>query len=206
MNNIPGEWKVAMETEISFGALISRRRKALGLLQKELALQVGCSVAGLQKIERDERRPSRAMAERLAEALDVHADERAMFVLVARGERLIERLLPVAEPIQPIADLRPARGRVALPLSPTTLFGREMELTAIGRLLHDPQCRLVTLTGPGGIGKTQLAIEAATQQQGTFADGGAFVSLAPVVGREQMFSTIAEARGLVLYSASDRRD
>ena len=92
-----------METETSFGALISRRRKALGLLQKELALQVGCSVAGLQKIERDERRPSRAMAERLAEALDVHADERAMFVLVARGERLIERLPPVAEPSVPMA-------------------------------------------------------------------------------------------------------
>jgi transcriptional regulator with XRE-family HTH domain len=107
-------------------------------LQKELALQVGCSAAGLQKIERDERRPSRAMAERLAEALDVPADERAMFVLVARGERLIERLLPVAEPIRPIVDLQPARGRVPLPLSPTTLFGREMELTAIGRLLHDP--------------------------------------------------------------------
>jgi predicted ATPase/transcriptional regulator with XRE-family HTH domain len=195
-----------METETSFGALISRRRKALGLLQKELALQVGCSVAGLQKIERDERRPSRAMAERLAEALDVHADERAMFVLVARGERLIERLLPVAEPIVPIVDLRPARGRVPLPLSPTRLFGREMELTAIGRLLHDPQCRLVTLIGSGGIGKTQLAIQLVTQQQGTFADGGAFVSLAPVVGREQMVSTIADTLGLVLYSATDRGD
>ena len=93
-----------METETSFGALISRRRKALGLLQKELALQVGCSVTAVQKIERDERRPSRAMAERLAEALDVPADERATFVLVARGERLVERLLPVSEPILPIAD------------------------------------------------------------------------------------------------------
>jgi transcriptional regulator with XRE-family HTH domain len=59
-----------MESETSFGALISRRRKALGLLQKELALQVGCSVAGLQKIERDERRPSRAMAERLRANLE----------------------------------------------------------------------------------------------------------------------------------------
>jgi predicted ATPase/DNA-binding XRE family transcriptional regulator len=195
-----------METETSFGALISRRRKALGLLQKELALQVGCSVTAVQKIERDERRPSRAMAERLAEALDVRADERATFVLVARGERLIERLLPVSESILPVADLRPARGRVALPLSPTTLFGRDMELAAINRLLHDPQCRLVTLIGPGGIGKTHLAIEAVTREQARFADGGAFVSLAPVVGREQMVSTIADALGLVLYSATDRAD
>jgi len=195
-----------METETSFGALISRRRKALGLLQKELALQVGCSVTAVQKIERDERRPSRAMAERLAEALDVRADERATFVLVARGERLIERLLPVSEPIMPIADLRPARGRVALPLSPTTLFGRDVELAAISRLLHDPQCRLVTLIGPGGIGKTHLAIEAVTQQHVRFTDGAAFVSLAPVIGREQMVSTIADALGLVLYSATDRAD
>ncbi|HET7159981.1 MAG TPA: helix-turn-helix transcriptional regulator [Burkholderiales bacterium] len=138
MNKGRGGCEVTMETETSFGALISRRRKALGLLQKELALQVGCSVAGLQKIERDERRPSRVMAERLAESLDVHADERTMFVLVARGERLIERLLPVTEPIVPIVELRPAHGRVPLPLSSTTLFGHEMELTAIGRLLHDP--------------------------------------------------------------------
>jgi len=193
-----------METETSFGASISRRRKALGLLQKELALQVGCSVTAVQKIERDERRPSRAMAERLAEALDVRADERATFVLVARGERLIERLLPVSELVVPIADLRPARGRMALPVLSTTLFGRDMELAAISRLLHDPQCRLVTLIGPGGIGKTHLAIEVVTQQNARFADGGAFVSLAPVVGREQMVSTIADALGLVLYSATDR--
>jgi predicted ATPase len=64
----------------------------------------------------------------------------------------------------------------------------------------------VTLIGSGGIGKTQLAIELVTQQQGTFADGGAFVSLAPVVGREQMVSTLADALGLVLYSATDRAD
>ncbi|HET7159982.1 MAG TPA: NB-ARC domain-containing protein, partial [Burkholderiales bacterium] len=62
------------------------------------------------------------------------------------------------------------------------------------------------MTGPGGIGKTQLAIELVTQQQGTFADGGAFVSLVPVVGREQMVSTIADALGLVLYIATDRAD
>src|SRR6266545_2897968 len=195
-----------METETSFGALISRRRKALGLLQKELALQVGCSVTALQKIERDERRPSRSMAERLAEALDVLADERATFVQVARGERLVERLAPGPQSIMPTPDLRPARGRVALPLSPTALFGRDMELTEIGRLLHDPHCRLVTLIGPGGIGKTHLAIEAVTQQQALFADGAAFVSLAPVVGREQTVSAIADALGLVLYSASDRAD
>ena len=102
-----------METESSFGAWIRRRRNALGLLQKELALQVGCSVTALQKIERDERRPSRSMAERLAEALDVPADERAMFVQVARGERLVERLScrSAAGPAHSQNGVQPARGR-----------------------------------------------------------------------------------------------
>src|SRR4051795_11994690 len=137
-----------MEAETSFGAVISRRRKALGLLQKELALQAGCSVAALQKIERDERRPSRSMAERLGEALGVAADERATFMQVARGERLVERLSVPPASIASAADPRSARARRALPVSPTALFGRSMELAEIDRLLGDPHCRLVTLIGP----------------------------------------------------------
>ena len=195
-----------METESSFGAWIRRRRNALGLLQKELALQVGCSVPALQKIERDERRPSRSMAERLAEALHVPADERAMFVQAARGERLVERLSAGPQTIAPNAEPRSARARMALPVPPTPLFGRDQELTEISHLLHDPHCRLLTLIGPGGIGKTHLAIEAATRQQALFADGAVFVPLAPVVGREQTITTIADALGFVLYTAGDRAE
>src|SRR5512138_3469348 len=102
-----------MDSETSFGAWIRRRRNALGLLQKELALQVGCSVAALQKIEHDERRPSRAIAERLAEALLVPTDERLTFVQVARGERLVERLSTDSQ--RPAPERRPARIRAALP-------------------------------------------------------------------------------------------
>src|SRR5262245_18172484 len=118
-----------METESSFGAWIRRRRNALGLLQKELAQTVGCSVPALQKIERDERRPSRSMAERLAEALDVGADERALFVQAARGERLVERLSAGPQTIAPTAEPRSVSARVALPMPLTALFGREQELT-----------------------------------------------------------------------------
>src|SRR5262245_54888192 len=195
-----------METETSFGAWIRRRRNALGLLQKELALQVGCSVPALQKIERDERRPSRSMAERLAEALDVPVDERTTFVQAARGERLVERLSARSQPVAAPAERRSPRTRLALPIPPTTLFGREQELTQISQLLQHPQCRLLTLIGPGGIGKTHLAIEAATQQQALFADGATFVPLAPLVGREQAITTIADSLGLVLYTASDRAE
>jgi predicted ATPase/DNA-binding XRE family transcriptional regulator len=195
-----------METESSFGIWVRRRRNALGLLQKELALQVGCSVPALQKIERDERRPSRSMAERLAEALNVPADERATFVQAARGERLVERLSATPQAVVPSAQPRSARARVALPRPNTALFGREQELTQISQLLRDPQCRLLTLIGPGGIGKTHLAIAAAREQQALFADGAVFIPLAPVVGREQTITTIADSLGLVLYTAGDRAE
>jgi predicted ATPase/transcriptional regulator with XRE-family HTH domain len=195
-----------METETSFGAWIRRQRTARGLLQKELALQVGCSVTALQKIERDERRPSRAMAERLAEALDVPADERAMFVQAARGERLVERLNVSPQSAMPTLQRRSVQVRAPLPVPTTPLFGRDQELTQINHLLHDPHCRLLTLIGPGGIGKTHLAIEVATQQRARFADGAAFVPLAPLVGREQTITAIADSLGLVLYTAGDRAE
>src|SRR5262245_28284167 len=131
-----------METESSFGAWIRRRRNALGLLQKELALEVGCSIPALQKIERDERRPSRSMAERLAEALDIPSAERAMLVPVARGERLVERLNAGPQTIAPAAEPRSVPARAALPLPLTPLFGRDQELAQIRQLLHDPHCRL----------------------------------------------------------------
>src|SRR3954468_14041195 len=110
-----------METELSFGSWIRRRRKALDLLQKDLADQVGCSVSALQKIELDERRPSRELAERLAASLDVRPNERATFVQIARGERLVEHLddsrppaAPARAPALPAPP--PARARPALPI------------------------------------------------------------------------------------------
>jgi predicted ATPase/DNA-binding XRE family transcriptional regulator len=186
---------------------VRRRRKALDLLQKELAGRVGCSVAALQKIERDERRPSRALAERLAESLDVPASQRAAFVQVARGERMAERLASLPEPPAPaIVAERPlplAQRELVFPAG--ALIGREAELAEITQLLRDPYCRLLTLIGPGGIGKTRLALAAAQQSQ---ASGQAvvFVALAPLVGREQVVTAIADALGCVLYGAGDRAD
>jgi predicted ATPase/transcriptional regulator with XRE-family HTH domain len=196
-----------METEPSFGAWVRRRRRSLDLLQKELASRVGCSVTALQKIERDERRPSRQLAERLAEALDVPANQRATFLQVARGERMTERLTLLPEVVAPPAAAQrspePAHRELVLPATP--LIGREAELANLALLLSDPQCRLLTLTGPGGIGKTRLAL-AAAQQQETFAQSVAFVALAPLVGRDQVVTSIADALGCVLYGTRDRAD
>src|SRR5215207_2294587 len=75
-----------MDLEISFGRWLRHRRRALDLTQDDLDRQVGCAVITIQKLESDERRPSRQLAERLADGLMVAADERAAFITLARAE------------------------------------------------------------------------------------------------------------------------
>jgi predicted ATPase/class 3 adenylate cyclase len=81
-----------METTASFGYWIRRQRKALDLTQQVLANRVGCSLAAIKKIESDERRPSRQIAERMADILGVPANLREMFLEVARGVRSVDQL------------------------------------------------------------------------------------------------------------------
>jgi predicted ATPase/class 3 adenylate cyclase len=88
-----------METTSSFGYWIRRQRKALDLTQQALADRVGCSLAAIKKIEGDERRPSRQIAERLADVLEVPADQQEMFLEVARGLRPVDQLLLGHEPL-----------------------------------------------------------------------------------------------------------
>ncbi|HLO16535.1 MAG TPA: helix-turn-helix transcriptional regulator, partial [Anaerolineales bacterium] len=81
-----------METDISFGTWIRRRRKALDLTKNALAQRVGCSLALIEKIELGTRRPSKQIAEILADALELPESERPLFMKVARGERSVDRL------------------------------------------------------------------------------------------------------------------
>jgi predicted ATPase/class 3 adenylate cyclase len=81
-----------MSDETSFGRWLQRRRKALDLTQGELARRVGCAVETLRKIEADARRPSRQLAERLADALELPKAEGAAFVRAARGELAVNHL------------------------------------------------------------------------------------------------------------------
>ena len=97
-----------------------------------------------------------------------------------------------------MSDAAPSNGTLPLPHRPYRLLpsplapfiGRESEIAQLADLLHRPDVRLVTLTGPGGVGKTQLALRAAALLADRFADGAAFVDLAPVRAAELVVPTL----------------
>jgi len=90
-----------------------------------------------------------------------------------------------------------------LPASLTTLIGREAELQKIAEHLANPTCRLLTLTGPGGIGKTRLALQAAREQVGIFLHGVYLVPLAGLSSAEFLVPTIADALGFSFATPED---
>lgn len=183
----------------SFGLWVKRRRKALDLTQQALAQRLGCSLATITKIEADERRPSRQVAELLAQHLEIPVDQRDLFLKIARQQKTTDTLGEIQ-----LSSQSSPQTKNQLKQPPDALIGREFELAEISRFLLDPGCHLLTLTGTGGIGKTRLALESAVQGQEAFAHGGIFINLAPLNGRDQIVTAIADSLGIVLYSASDR--
>jgi len=90
---------------------------------------------------------------------------------------------------------RPASA-FALPTPLTALLGREREVDAVCQLVQRTDVRLITLSGPGGVGKTRLGLQVASALNGEFADGVAFVSLAPIRNPDLVLPTIAQALGM----------
>ncbi|MDQ4077260.1 MAG: helix-turn-helix domain-containing protein, partial [Chloroflexota bacterium] len=174
-----------MDRESSFGRWLKQRRLLLDLTQEGLAERVGCSVETVSKIERDARRPSRQMAERLAEVLEVPPDLQAEFVQRARLGTHDERQAD-ASPLPPAPHATPTNLSPAL----TSFIGREQEQAEVRRLLAET--RLLTLTGVGGTGKTRLALQVATQLLDAFPDGVFFVNLAPIRDPVLLIPTIAQ--------------
>ncbi len=90
----------------------------------------------------------------------------------------------------------------SLPLQPTPFIGREKELAEVERLLHDPTCRLLTLAGPGGVGKTRLALQAAAKMVG-FSGGVHFVPLAATRSADLIVPAIADALSFSFHGTAD---
>ena len=170
-----------------------RTRRALDLTQDDLARQVGCSVVTIRKIEADERRPSRQIAERLADCLMIAADERARIITLARGEPYLDPA-PVEAPERPLRA--PQRPPTNLPAPLTRLIGRKQDIAAVRNALLRGETRLLTLVGPPGIGKTRLSIAVAHDVQAAFADGAYFVALAPIGDPALVLATIAQTLGV----------
>jgi len=93
-----------------------------------------------------------------------------------------------------------------LPTPPTRTIGREAERSTIAELLADSEVRLVTLTGPGGVGKTRLAIDVATAFGARWREGWRFVSLASLQAAEQVEATLAGALEVVVAEGERPRE
>jgi predicted ATPase/DNA-binding XRE family transcriptional regulator len=178
----------------SFGALLYRYRVAAGLSQDELAERAGLSARGISDLERGARlHPHPATARRLAVALELERADRDR-LLRARAS---EWSGPSASELDRSPPLEPTPlQRADLPRELNAFVGREHDLEEVTRRLDG--AGLVTIAGPGGAGKTRLAVRLAHHLSDTRApaDGVVLVELAPLTNPRHVVQTLAESLGL----------
>lgn len=181
----------AVSNAASLAALVRTRRLSVRLTQEELAERAGVSARTISDIERGLRRfVYRDTAERLAQALEVGDTEKEDFILIARGR------FQAHQPGVHGPD-RVSSGRNPVPVPPTVLIGRDREMEMLLGAFREGSIRSITLTGPGGIGKTRLAVEAAVAARDIYRDGVFFVPLGSCESPTRVVPLIAEAIGMV---------
>lgn len=172
---------VTEDTE-RLGPTLKNLRSSAGLTQEELAERAGVSSRTISDMERGLRSTVYPhTARQIAAALGLQGDPKRRF------EAVTSRRI----------SSNPQAFGGALPFPPTPLLGRAAEVAKIVAASNDPGIRLLTLTGPGGIGKTRLALEVAAIQQASFPDGVFFVSLGEVHDPELVAPAVAKALGVV---------
>jgi transcriptional regulator with XRE-family HTH domain len=133
-----------------FGQWLRQARRALDLTQEALAERVACAATTIRTFESGARRPSRAMAERLADVLAIPPGDRAAFLQLARARPADRASAAAGSPPANVVAIRPSvtqRDAKRLPRLLTSFIGRQAEVAELERLLGD--LRLLTLTGPG---------------------------------------------------------
>ncbi|MCB0064909.1 MAG: tetratricopeptide repeat protein [Caldilineaceae bacterium] len=188
----------------TLGRWLKRLRTQHDLTQEALAELADCSVQTIRFFESGKRRPSVAMADHLAQVLDVPAAEVELFIKTARAPLTANTTDAAAETAEtPPAQPTPAPAALQPPtmpllLSANDLIGRRSEVNLLTHLLIDERHRLISLTGMGGLGKTRLALHLAHALQPHFADGAAFVPLASLTQIGEIPGAIAKALGTSL--------
>jgi predicted ATPase/transcriptional regulator with XRE-family HTH domain len=181
----------------SFGGLLRAFRESAGLSQEELAERAGISSHAVSALERGTRtRPYPHTVRALADALSLSEDQRATLIASVPARRR-----PHLDPAGPAGPDTPDRGW-SLPRPATPLVGRDDDIARVAGLVRDPDRRLVTLTGTGGVGKTRLGLAAADAVAPAFSDGVRLVELAPVSSGDAVLPAIVDS--IDATAASDR--
>lgn len=173
-----------------FGVVLRRLRLAAELSQERLAERANISLEAVSTLERGTRRaPQRETISRLAEALELAGSKRVAFETAARAVR---------SPREAQLGRREGDGDRTvshnLPLALTSFHGRERELAELTQ--HFDAQRLVTLVGPGGVGKTRLAVELAFASVARFPQGAWFADLAPLTEPSLILFSVAALFGV----------